>query len=184
MIYPRYTIVSPLSLARAIHIMDEDSFEDRLETTSDEMMDDSITEVAREYLPLYRISHDKCCTRLESICAILYLFPELDTLALIVQLEFESSIRVSLMIPTVIVGSEDVSEGKHDNPEKIRGSFAKRWKQRKPKTTIVPVRVGVTIAILSDVLSILTIYILPNPTIPDFVIVLRSTIVRITIPWN
>jgi hypothetical protein len=94
--------------------MDEHSLEDRLETTYDKMMDDSITEVAREYLTLYRISHDKCCTRLECICLTLYLFPELDTLALIVQLELERTISISLMLPTVIVGSEDVSERKHD----------------------------------------------------------------------
>jgi hypothetical protein len=106
--------------------MDEDSLEDRLESTSDEMMDDSITEVARKYLSLYRISYDKSGARTKCISSTLYLFPEFYTFRFIVELEFESSIRISLVPTTVIVGGEYVSEGKHDNPENIKASFAER----------------------------------------------------------
>jgi hypothetical protein len=43
-----------------------------------------------------------------------------------VQLEFESTIGVSLVSAAIIVGGEDINERKHDNPEKIGGSFAER----------------------------------------------------------
>jgi hypothetical protein len=82
------------------------------------MMDDAITEVARKYLSLHRISHDKCSARLELIASILDFMPKFDALALIMELEFESTIRISLMPSAVIVSSEDVSEGKH-NPKNI-----------------------------------------------------------------
>jgi hypothetical protein len=110
--------VSALSLSRTIYIIDECALEDRLESTSDEMMDDAITEVARKYLSLHRISHDKCSARLELIASILDFMPKFDALALIMELEFESTIRISLMPSAVIVSSEDVSEGKH-NPKNI-----------------------------------------------------------------
>jgi hypothetical protein len=106
--------VSSLVTTRAIHIVDERTLEDRLESTSDEVMYYSIAEVTREYLSLYRISHDKSGAWTKCISPTLYLFPELDAFRLIIELEFESSIGVSLMLPTVIVGSKDVIEGKHD----------------------------------------------------------------------
>jgi hypothetical protein len=110
--------VSAFSFSRTICIMDEDSLEERLETTCDELMDDSITEVARKYLSLHRISHDKCSARLELIASILDFMPKFDALALIMELEFESTIRISVMPSAFIVSSEDISEGKH-NPKNI-----------------------------------------------------------------
>ncbi len=121
--------------------MDEDSLEDRLETASDEMMYDSITEVTRQYLSLHRISHDKCSARLEAICPTLYLFPEFYTFRLIVQLELESTIRISLVTTAIIVGSEDVSEGKHD----ARDIYFRRNEQRRRAIESESVVVRVTI---------------------------------------
>jgi hypothetical protein len=106
--------------------MDEYSLEDRRESASDEMMHHSITKMRCEYLPLNRISYDECCTRLEFIGFILYLIPELDTLRFIVELELECPESIPLIRSTIIICSENVGERKHDNPEKIRGSFTKR----------------------------------------------------------
>ena len=90
--------------------MDERTLEDRLESTSDEMMHDSVSEVRSEDLPLYRISYDECCTRTKCISPTHDLLIESDTLTLIVELEFEGTIRMPLMSTAVIVGSEDVRE--------------------------------------------------------------------------
>lgn len=111
-----------LPASRVIDIMDEYLLEYGFETTSDEMMHDSITKVRGKYLSLYRITDDECCTCLESICTTLDLIPECDTLPLIVELELECTDGIAFVCSTVIVRSEDVGEGKHDNPEK-KGFF-------------------------------------------------------------
>jgi hypothetical protein len=129
-IYSIDTVVSSLATARTIDIRDEYSLEERCESTSDEMMHDSITKMWCKYLSLKRISHDECRTRSELITATTYLVPEIYTLSLIVEFKFQCTNSTPLVRPTIIVGSEDVGERKHDNPEKIRGSFAKIRKQR------------------------------------------------------
>ncbi len=116
--------------------MYQDFLKDGFESTSDEMMDDPITEVRGKYLTLYWISYDKCGARSESIRSRLDLFPELDAFQLIVQLEFESSIGISLVPATVIVGFEDVGERKHDNLEKDERPFADRKRSGKAKSRL------------------------------------------------
>lgn len=90
--------------------MDEKTLEIWIESPRYEMMHDSVSEVRSEDLPLYRISHDECGTRAKRISPFHDLLIEPDTLTLIVELEFEGTIRISLVSTTVIVGSEDVGE--------------------------------------------------------------------------
>ncbi len=104
--------------------MDESTFEERLESPSDEIMDDSISKVRSKYLTLNWISHDECRTRMKDISSLLYFVPELYTLTLIVKLELKCSMGISFVSSAIIICLEDVGEEKHDNPEKIRGSFA------------------------------------------------------------
>ncbi len=160
--------------------MDEDSFEDRLETASDEMMDDSISEVRGEYLSLDGITHDECATGLESIGSTFYLFVEFYAFGLVVQLELESTIGMTLVSPTVIVCREDVGEGKHD----ARDIHFRRKEQRRrtieSESGIVRVT---TIAIESESIEAIVIRSRSHP-VRSLALVHDSGIIRIEVAWS
>jgi hypothetical protein len=88
--------------------MDEYPLQNRLQPPCYQMMDDTITKMTGKYLTLDGVAHNKSGARLELICPTLYLSPELYALGFIVELEFESTIRISLVLATIIVRFEDV----------------------------------------------------------------------------
>lgn len=84
--------------------MDEKLLENRIEPTNDVMMDNPVSEIAREYLALDGLVHDESDGLPYAVGSVLHFLVESEKARLIVELERESVDRTTLVPSALIIG--------------------------------------------------------------------------------